>query len=166
VAAAKVKSVASRRFWELFDSLPADVQKLAVKNYELWQRDPQHPSLRFRRLKGSADRFTVRIGDHCRALGRVTADAPEDAQGLENARPSQLKEMEISPSGFGHGFPALACTGRRPLYTGSAGGLLGVEVVDGDTVGADGGPGDEQSEEGGVAGDGKLGGRPRKVLQG
>jgi hypothetical protein len=33
--------------------------------------------------------------------------APEDAQGLENARPSQLKEIEISPSGFGLHFPAL-----------------------------------------------------------
>ena len=69
-----MKSVASRRFWELFCSLPPDVQKLAVKNYELWQRDPHHPSLRFRKLKGSSDRFTVRVGDHYRALGRVTDD--------------------------------------------------------------------------------------------
>jgi hypothetical protein len=74
VAAANVKSVASRRFWELFHSLPPDVQKLAVKNYELWRRDPHRPSLRFRKLKGSADRFTVRVGDHYRGLGRVTAD--------------------------------------------------------------------------------------------
>ena len=74
MAAANVKSVASRRFWELFYSLPPDVQKLAVKNYELWRRDPHRPSLRFRKLKGSADRFTVRVGDHYRGLGRVTAD--------------------------------------------------------------------------------------------
>ena len=45
-----------------------------IKNYRLWQRDPHHPSLRFRRLKGSPDRFTVRVGDHYRALGRLTAD--------------------------------------------------------------------------------------------
>ena len=74
MATTNVKSVANCRFWELFHSLPPDVQRLAVKNYELWRRDPHHPSLRFRRLKGSADRFTVRVGDHYRALGKVTAD--------------------------------------------------------------------------------------------
>jgi len=30
--------------------------------------------LHFRRLKGSQDRFTVRVGDHYRAPGRLTAD--------------------------------------------------------------------------------------------
>jgi len=53
VAAPEVNSVASRRFWELFDALPGDVQELAVKNYNLWRRDPQHPSLRFRRLQAA-----------------------------------------------------------------------------------------------------------------
>jgi hypothetical protein len=72
-SAADVKSVASRRFRGCFTQLPADDQKLAVKNYELWRQDPYHPSLRFRRLKGNADRFTVRAGDRYRALGRVTA---------------------------------------------------------------------------------------------
>ena len=74
MAAANVKSVASRRFWELFHSLPPDIRDLAAKNYSLWQRDPNHPSLRFKRLKGSPDRFTVRVGDHYRALGRLTDD--------------------------------------------------------------------------------------------
>jgi hypothetical protein len=69
-----VKSVATRRFWELFGALPSDVQQLAIKNYRLWRSDPHHPSLRFRRLKGSPDRFTVRIGDHYRALGKMQAD--------------------------------------------------------------------------------------------
>jgi hypothetical protein len=67
MAPAEVKSVATRRFWNLFQSLPEDIQKLALKNYQLWRRDPHHPSLRFRRLQGSEDRFTVRVGDHYRA---------------------------------------------------------------------------------------------------
>jgi len=46
----------------------------ADKNYRLWQHDPHHPSLRLRRLKGSPDRFTVRIGDHYRALGKLTGN--------------------------------------------------------------------------------------------
>jgi hypothetical protein len=37
----------------------------------------------------------------------IVSFAPEDAQGLENARPSRLREIEISPSGFGLHFPAL-----------------------------------------------------------
>ena len=69
-----MRSVATRRFWELFRALPSEVQRLAVKNYSLWRRDPRHPSLRFRRLQGSEDRFTIRVGDHYRALGRLTGE--------------------------------------------------------------------------------------------
>lgn len=74
MAAFKVNSVATRRFWAAFQALPGDVQELATKNYRLWQRDPQHPSLHFRRLQGSRDRFSVRVGDHYRALGTLTED--------------------------------------------------------------------------------------------
>jgi len=63
-----VNSVATRRFWDLFSALPVEIQKLAVKNYHLWRRNPHHPSLRFRRLQGSTDRFSIRVGDHYRAL--------------------------------------------------------------------------------------------------
>jgi hypothetical protein len=74
VAIPKVKSVATRRFWELFQALPPEVQNLAVKNYHLWRLNPSHPSLRFRRLQGSEDRFSVRVGDHYRALGRLSRE--------------------------------------------------------------------------------------------
>jgi hypothetical protein len=74
VAAAEVKSIATRRFWDLFYALPADIQKLAAKNYDLWCRNPHHPSLHFRRLQGSKDRFSGRVGDHYRALGRLAGD--------------------------------------------------------------------------------------------
>ena len=39
--------------------------------------------------------------------GLDVAFAPRDAQGLENAKPSQLDDIEISPSGFGIHFPKL-----------------------------------------------------------
>lgn len=68
-----MRSVATRRFWNLFYALPDDIQELAVKNYKLWRQDPNHPSLHFRRLKGSEDRFTIRIGTHYRALGRLSS---------------------------------------------------------------------------------------------
>jgi hypothetical protein len=69
-----VKSTATRRFWELFQALPSEVQDLAVKNYRLWRRNPRHPSLRFRRLQGSEDRFSIRVGDRYRALGRLAGE--------------------------------------------------------------------------------------------
>ncbi len=74
MAVPRVKSIATQRFWELFQRLPAEVQNLAVKNYHLWRRHPNHPSLRFRRLKGSEDRVSVRVGDHYRVLGRVKGE--------------------------------------------------------------------------------------------
>jgi hypothetical protein len=70
-----MKSVATRRFWTLFATLPPEVQKLAAKNYRLWRQNPNHPSLQFRRLKGSENRFTIRIGDHYRAIGTQSANS-------------------------------------------------------------------------------------------
>ena len=58
-----------------------DVQKLAVKNYHLWRENPSHPSLRFRRRRGAEDRFTIRVGDHYRALGRF--NLRDDHVGLD-----------------------------------------------------------------------------------
>jgi hypothetical protein len=69
-----VKSQATRRFWKLYQELPADVQRLAVKNYQLWRTNPSHPSLRFRRLQANGNLVTVRIGDHYRALGELESD--------------------------------------------------------------------------------------------
>ncbi|MBZ5634927.1 MAG: hypothetical protein LAO55_17540 [Acidobacteriia bacterium] len=68
-----MKSNTTPQFWRRFASLPREAQKLAAKNYQLWQQDPQHPSLRFRRLKGSDDLYTVRIGDRYRAIGQMEA---------------------------------------------------------------------------------------------
>jgi hypothetical protein len=69
-----VTSLATRRFWSLFHALPRDVQELALKSYHVWRRDPHHPSLHFRRLRGGADRFTIRIGEHHRALATLKGD--------------------------------------------------------------------------------------------
>lgn len=69
-----MRSSATSRFWGLFRALPADVRSLAVKTYQLWRRDPRHPSLRFRKLQGATDLFTVRVGEHYRALAMVRGE--------------------------------------------------------------------------------------------
>jgi len=70
-------SRATRRFWKLYESLPEPVQRLAAKNYRLWRDNPAHPSLDFKQLHGSGERFSVRVGNHYRALGQRVADGVE-----------------------------------------------------------------------------------------
>ena len=70
-------SRASRRFWKLYRSLPEPIQRLAAKNYRLWLENAAHPSLDFKKLHGRGERFSVRVGDHYRALGQRVADGVE-----------------------------------------------------------------------------------------
>jgi hypothetical protein len=72
-----MKSRATTRFWFLYERLPAGIQKLAAKNYDLWRGNPRHPSLRFKKLHGRGERFSVRVGDNYRAIGRFVEDGVE-----------------------------------------------------------------------------------------
>jgi hypothetical protein len=63
-----VNSRVAREFWRLFYDLPPEIQRLAYKNYLLWQNDPRHPSLRFKPL--GSGRWSARVGEHYRAVGR------------------------------------------------------------------------------------------------
>jgi UDP-N-acetyl-L-fucosamine synthase len=56
-----MKSRATRRFWDCYERLPAYIQELAVKNYHLWQANPRHPSLAYKKLLGRGERFSVRV---------------------------------------------------------------------------------------------------------
>ena len=57
---------ASARFWRAYEALPETGRRLADKSYELLKADPNHPSLRLKRV----GRFwSVRVGLHYRALG-------------------------------------------------------------------------------------------------
>ncbi len=61
-----MRHLASPRFWTLYAALPVDVRALADKNFALLKSDPRHPSLHFKRI---GDLWSVRVGDHYRALG-------------------------------------------------------------------------------------------------
>ena len=63
---------ATTAFWECYQQLPAAIQQLADKNYELLKADPEHPSLHFKKV-GSYR--SVRVGISYRALGIVDEDA-------------------------------------------------------------------------------------------
>jgi hypothetical protein len=66
-------SKAAGSFWQSYQALPEQIQRLAHKNYLLWCKNPQHPSLRFKPLKGA--QWPVRVGDHYRAVGYFSDDS-------------------------------------------------------------------------------------------
>jgi hypothetical protein len=53
-------------FQPLHDALPQRVQHLADKSFALLKRDPKHPSLHFKRVRG--DLWSARVGLRYRAL--------------------------------------------------------------------------------------------------
>ena len=57
------------RFWQYYRQLPSEVQTLADKNYELLLADPLHPSLHFKKVGRQRQLWSVRVGEHYRALG-------------------------------------------------------------------------------------------------
>ncbi|MGQ0836175.1 MAG: ParE family toxin-like protein [Gammaproteobacteria bacterium] len=60
---------ATERFWEAYGSLPVEVKERARTAYRLWRENPQHPSLRFKRIHKREPIYSVRIGIDWRAVG-------------------------------------------------------------------------------------------------
>jgi len=57
------------RFWRHYRQLPNHVQELADKSYELLKADPRHSSLHFKKVGKAKHLWSVRVGQHYRALG-------------------------------------------------------------------------------------------------
>ena len=60
-----------RRFWAHYHALPADIQRLADKNFELLKQNPRHPSLQ---LKPVGVYWSARVGQHYRAVALRDGD--------------------------------------------------------------------------------------------
>lgn len=67
-------SRATKRFWRLFSGLPLDLQRDAKRAYRIFQSNPGHPGLQFKKLKGDDDIYSARIGLAYRALAVVKGD--------------------------------------------------------------------------------------------
>ena len=63
-----MRSRRTARFKRLFEELPAEVQQSAQRAYVLFQRDPAHTSLQFKRLRADRQTYSIRIGLGYRAL--------------------------------------------------------------------------------------------------
>ena len=63
------------RFRGVFAALPESAQRQAQGAYTRFQADPWHPSLRFKRVRGTRDIYSVRIGTNYRAIGQRAEDS-------------------------------------------------------------------------------------------
>lgn len=66
-----VRSFTDPDFWRCYHSLPKNVQQLADAKFRLFNDNPRHPSLDFKKV---GKIWSVRIGDHFRALARERAE--------------------------------------------------------------------------------------------
>ena len=65
-----MKSLVRPSFWCAYGQLPDRTRKDARKAYAKFAEDPLHPSLRFKKLAGYADVWSVRVSAQYRAIGQ------------------------------------------------------------------------------------------------
>ena len=66
-----IKHFTTPDFWQLYNALPEEIRALADKRYELLKVNSAHPSLRFKNIE---DLWSVRVGSHYRALGKMRTE--------------------------------------------------------------------------------------------
>ncbi|MBZ5542473.1 MAG: hypothetical protein LAO07_02190 [Acidobacteriia bacterium] len=64
-----MQSRTTRRFREAYAELPDEVRRQARQAYLLFQKDPHHPSLRFKKVDEESNTYSVRVSLGYRALG-------------------------------------------------------------------------------------------------
>ncbi len=61
----------TRDFWDAYNLLPARVQEQAKRTFIIWKESPGHPSLHFKPVRAVVSTYSVRVGEHYRALAIV-----------------------------------------------------------------------------------------------
>ena len=61
-------------FRKAFASLPSQVQRQARRAYRLFQENPRHPSLHYKRVHPTQPIYSVRISKDYRAVGILAGD--------------------------------------------------------------------------------------------
>jgi hypothetical protein len=92
------------------------------------------------------------------STGLTISFYPRDAQGLEEATPADLKDIEISPSGFGLHFPRIDADLYVPALLE---GFFGSRKWAAARLGAQGGKATSEAKTSAARANGLLGGRPR-----
>lgn len=69
-----MKSSVTKTFRKRFNDLPTLVQEQAAKAYALWQEDPYHASLQFKRVSQKQPIYSARVSLNYRVLGLLEFD--------------------------------------------------------------------------------------------
>ena len=64
-------------FWRAYDRLSPPVKARAKLAWRLFERDPDHPSLRFKKLQAQQNVWSVRVNEQYRAVGVRPGDTIE-----------------------------------------------------------------------------------------
>ena len=64
-------------FWRAYERLAPSVKARARVAYQLFAENPEHPSLRFKKLQAHDNIWSVRISEQYRAVGVRSGDAIE-----------------------------------------------------------------------------------------
>ncbi|HUZ07373.1 MAG TPA: hypothetical protein VMV89_07775 [Candidatus Paceibacterota bacterium] len=64
-------------FWRAYNRLAPSVRTRTRLAYQLFAENPEHPSLRFKKLQGSEKIWSVRISGQYRAVGVRSGDTIE-----------------------------------------------------------------------------------------
>ncbi len=70
-----MRSLTTRRFRETYAELPDHIQRRARTAYRLFERDPSHPSLAFKKVHPERPIYSARVSLGYRALGVLEDDA-------------------------------------------------------------------------------------------
>jgi len=69
-----MKSSVTKSFRQKLQQLPFSIQQQAAKAYALWQQDPYHNSLQFKKVSQQQPIYSVRISLNYRALGLLESN--------------------------------------------------------------------------------------------
>lgn len=69
-----MKSRAPPRFWAAYRELPREIREAAQKAYRLFRHDPNHPSLRFKKVHDREPIYPVRVTAAYRVVGLLEKD--------------------------------------------------------------------------------------------
>jgi mRNA-degrading endonuclease RelE of RelBE toxin-antitoxin system len=69
-----MESSVTKSFRKRLSDLPTSVQEQAAKAYTLWQEDPYHSSLQFKRVSQNQPIYSARVSLNYRVLGLLESD--------------------------------------------------------------------------------------------
>ena len=136
-----------------------EISKDAFKaaNRQASERLQNTPIATGARYDRSANRVVIALSS-----GIEVAFSPRHAQGIQRAKPHQLDKIEITPSGLGIHFPKLDADLYLPALLD---GFLGSRRWIAAQMGRIGGKASTKAKSAAARRNGKLGGRPKKVIE-